>query len=164
METVHEQWRPVNGEFNGWPYEVNLAGEVRHSVTETVLNQVATPTGYLCVNLKGPGGVKFRRVHRLVLSAFVHPPNGSLGQCQANHIDGDKKNNCLANLEWTTSSDNHFHAYKNGLRSEKQYLKPDVVRAIRESSGTLKEVAAKCGVGVTSVHRIRRGERHAEVV
>jgi hypothetical protein len=53
-----------------------------------------------------------KRIHRLVLEAFVGPCPDDL---QANHKDGDKQNNDLTNLEWTTQSENMKHAHKMGL-------------------------------------------------
>ena len=52
-------------------------------------------------------------VHRIVALAFLNNPNGLP---EVNHIDGDKSNNNVANLEWVSRSDNTKHAIKLGLR------------------------------------------------
>lgn len=51
------------------------------------------------------------RIHRLVYESFVGP----LGSLDVNHIDGDKRNNSLSNLEAVTDRENKRHAMKNGL-------------------------------------------------
>lgn len=70
------------------------------------------PNGYEYVNLKINGTVKNKRVHRIVADAFIPNPNS---YTEVNHIDGDKTNNCVWNLEWCTKSYNSQHALKNGL-------------------------------------------------
>ena len=57
-------------------------------------------------------------VHRIVAGAFI--PN-LLDKPFVNHIDGNKLNNDLSNLEWVTASENTQHAYESGLMNKKQY-------------------------------------------
>ena len=57
-------------------------------------------------------------VHRIVAGAFI--PN-LLDKPFINHIDGNKLNNDMSNLEWVTASENTQHAYETGLMNKKQY-------------------------------------------
>ena len=68
--------------------------------------------GYLVVNLRQDGKQHMRKVHRLV--AMVYLPN-PLNKPQVNHIDGNKWNNKVENLEWLTNKENHLHASRAGL-------------------------------------------------
>lgn len=68
--------------------------------------------GYKVVNFKVNCNSKMFTVHRLVANAFI--PNPQNDQ-YINHIDGDKSNNRVDNLEWCTASENMVHAVKLGL-------------------------------------------------
>lgn len=67
---------------------------------------------YLCFNLRVDGVYKYISAHRLVAEAFVPNPDN---KPQVNHIDGNKFNNHVSNLEWVTASENVQHAYDTGL-------------------------------------------------
>ena len=62
-----------------------------------------TPKGYLRVYLYKDGKRKHHKVHRLVAHAFIPNPEH---KSQVNHIDGNKKNNSVTNLEWVTDEEN----------------------------------------------------------
>ena len=64
--------------------------------------------GYCIVRLRKNGDTFALYVHRLVAEAFI--PNPENKPC-VNHIDGNKHNNCVSNLEWNTYSENNLHAY-----------------------------------------------------
>lgn len=59
------------------------------------------------------------RLHRVVCETFLIPDESiDFSKLVVNHIDGNKYNNNLENLEWSSYSDNNYHAYKSGLRTE----------------------------------------------
>lgn len=65
--------------------------------------------GYPCITVKYlDGHQKTVPVHILVARAFIPNPEN---KPQINHKDGNKKNNCISNLEWVTNSENIKHAY-----------------------------------------------------
>lgn len=85
---------------------------------ETPAAQTISGHGYLVVTYYErkssgcAGKQKSVRVHRLVASAFIENPND---YPEVNHIDGNKTNNHVSNLEWVTPSMNSQHAYRTGL-------------------------------------------------
>lgn len=116
-----EIWKDVVG-YEGL-YQVSNLGRVRSLDTHDrlgrlrrgrVLKDSNNGTGYRMVNLKHDGKQRMRTVHRLVMETFV-PNNDDL---EINHIDGDKSNNTLVNLEWCTRSENVTHAVKLGLHTD----------------------------------------------
>lgn len=113
-----EIWKPIKG-YEGF-YEVSNKGNVRSIRKNTILSQtVGVKNGYCYVGFCKDGQNKKMLVHRLVAIAFIDNPEGKR---TVNHIDGNKKNNAVENLEWATYSENHKHAFANGLKvvSEKQ--------------------------------------------
>ena len=79
------------------------------------LKQNESNFGYLRV---GVGHSNPQFVHRLVAQTFLHNPDPEW-LTTVNHIDGDKKNNFVENLEWMTQADNNRHAWALGLKVPK---------------------------------------------
>jgi hypothetical protein len=114
-----EVWKPCVG-FT-WNYEVSNLGRVRslgnagnnrHGV---ILKSKVDRGGYLTIPSmrNNEGVIKTTKIHRMVAQAFIPNPEFKV---QVNHIDGDKQNNRVDNLEWCTHKENFNHAVMVGLR------------------------------------------------
>lgn len=88
-------------------YEVSNTGQVRNKKTGRILQQAHSNTGYTFVCLRANGVSRNKSVHRLVLETFNPRPDAN--KYEVNHIDYNKLNNNLENLEWVTRNDNLLH-------------------------------------------------------
>jgi hypothetical protein len=84
------------------------------TVPEKIRQQSIDKDGYLTIRLHINGIRKNYFVHRLIAEAFLE---NTENKSQVNHIDGNKKNCYLTNLEWVTQSENIKHSYSIGARS-----------------------------------------------
>lgn len=75
--------------------------------------------GYASTTLRNDGGKKAFRIHRLVAREFIPNPENKE---TVNHIDGNKLNNRVENLEWNTREENMQHAYKTGLKKSNNIM------------------------------------------
>ena len=89
-------------------YLVYEDGRVQNSNTGRFLKPEITRNGYARVTLCTRGSTQRFLLHRLVAMRFL--PNPENKPC-VNHLDGDKLNNSVCNLEWTTHSENEYHSY-----------------------------------------------------
>ena len=112
------EWRRVNDflpEFKDY-YWVSEYGEVYSTISNTTMKDIKMPDGYHKISLATIDNYhKQIPVHRLVMICFRNISNYE--QFQVNHIDGNKDNNCLENLEWVTAAENTRHAFRTGLRN-----------------------------------------------
>lgn len=110
-----EKWSDVKG-YEGL-YQVSNFGRIKSMVNNASRRKrVLNPydhNGYRRINLYKNNKCKKLYIHRLVAEEFIPNVNN---YPEVNHIDGNKSNNNIKNLEWCTSSQNQIHAYKTGLQ------------------------------------------------
>jgi hypothetical protein len=107
----------INIEINNisTSYYITEDGKCFNEKTHKFLKGQIGKNGYISYNLTLPNGSKKRvYAHRLV--ALYYIPNHRKQATEVNHIDGNKINNCIDNLEWVTPSENQQHALNTELR------------------------------------------------
>ena len=155
----------------GWPeYEVSNMGRVRRVGSGRVLQASPGITRYPRVRLSAPRrGQHTRYVHRLVAEAFIGPLGGELG-LEVNHINGDKTDNRLVNLERVTALQNCCHAYAIGLRRPHSSNRGEINGSARLTEAEVRktrrliqgpmasaQIARQFGVSQSSVFNIKTG-------
>ena len=105
-----EQWKDIPG-YEGL-YQVSTLGRIKGN--RGIKSLRIDKGGYLTVWLCKCSAQKNYKAHRLVAIAFIPNPEN---KATVNHIDGNKQNNCVENLEWATHSENINHANRTGLRT-----------------------------------------------
>ena len=93
-----QEWKKIKGFEN---YSVSNDGEVRNDRTGRILKPYLSTSGYYQVMMGRKTVPQY--IHRLVAIAFISNPDNKK---QVDHIDGNKRNNCISNLRWVTASEN----------------------------------------------------------
>ena len=150
-------------EYKG--FKVDTEGNV-YGKKGNILKGCIDRCGYkeVCLSLKGKQ--KSVLVHRLILKTFK--PCDNMNNLDVNHINGDKLDNRLINLEWCTRSENIKHSYKNKLQDNatNQYGNFKVVsdediekmKYLKGKGKTQKEIAKEVGFCVRTVRKyLNRG-------
>lgn len=169
MSQEKEIWKDIAG-FEGY-YQVSNLGRVRsldrlikrknghHKRKGKILAQSSDKKGYKRLQLH-KNGMKSHKVHRLVASAFIESYCQNL---QINHIDGDKSNNNLCNLEWVTPEQNTKHALKTGLISigeKSKHSKIDEIQALTiltMPANKRKQLQETYGLSLSAIQHIQHG-------
>lgn len=108
-----EEWRPIKG--YGHLYHVSNLGRIRNT-RGVILKTWFNNNNYECIKFSISNKGIHKLVHRLVAEVFLIPT--SIPNAEVNHKDGNKLNNIVTNLEWSSSSANKHHAFKLGLRTK----------------------------------------------
>lgn len=117
-DTLKEEWRPIDG-FGG-AYLISSMGRVLalpYSRRTGAIFLAQKNDAYLRVTLIKGGVRRLYAVHRLVAEAFIPNPRGCP---EVNHIDENKHNNCVENLEWVTKKENANHGTRKARIRAKQ--------------------------------------------
>ena len=145
---VRSHWAYGAGESINWHIKAN---------PQRILRPHIGNMDYVCVCLNRDGKQYRKRIHSLILAAFVGPlPKG----CVARHLDDDRRNNCLPNLTYGTQKDNIHDALHNGSCPGRTKLVPAQVQEIRRLGQlglTQGKIAKRFPIGRTTVGDILRG-------
>ena len=101
-------------------YEVSNLGKVRNIKSGIMLKPYLNEKGYLKHCLSEHNKRKFLFLHRIIATAFIDNPGK---KPQVNHIDENKLNNDLSNLEWCTAKENLIHGTRTKRAAEKRFKK-----------------------------------------
>ena len=112
MEDI-EIWKKLELENISCSYSISSYGNFRNDKTMNILKQFKK-NGYKCMNVKSSDGkTKLLTISRIVAQHFIE--NNDKTKNVVNHIDGNKENNHVSNLEWVNQKENIAHANETGL-------------------------------------------------
>ncbi|AWD92331.1 HNH endonuclease domain protein [Enterococcus phage ZXL] len=164
---MKEHWRDIK-DYEGL-YQVSDLGRVKrckgsYSRSERILKPQFNNHGYLRVHLYKNNKPTHIRVHRLVAEAFI--PNLE-NKPEVNHLDEDKTNNMVSNLEWCTRNENVNHGTRNKRISKKLKVisKGTKIKAIDIANGewneycSIRECARQLELDSSNIRKCLNGER-----
>lgn len=136
-----QQWKIINGYTN---YMISNYGEVMSTRFNRLLKPSSNDSGYLYVNLINEGIVKTTAVHKLVMEHYgLNSPGANW---IIDHIDENKHNNQISNLQWITIQKNTEKYYNN---TEK---KKSIIELHKEGK-TTKEIVLESGLSTSTVRQ-----------
>lgn len=140
-------------------YQASNLGNVRNKTNGNVLKSYDNGSGYLFVRLSMNGKKTNFYIHRLVAELFIPFEDG---KNSVNHIDGNKNNNCVTNLEWCTHSENQYHAYIHGLNKHptKEILQCDLHGNIIKRWASIKEASETLKINKNNISSCCVGRRN----
>jgi hypothetical protein len=167
-----EIWKKVIG-FDG--YFASSLGRIKRE--ERIVSVQTQKKGYCCVNMTNNAGIRRSHLlHRVVANTFLPNPDKLP---QVNHIDGNKKNNNIENLEHCNNAYNYQHAKENGLlpirkkgeQNPKAQLTNKEALEIRNTKISLNgrggvsrmDLARRYGVTIHVIKDIRNGKSYSHI-
>ena len=121
----------------------------RYVLNDRILKPLERPNGYLAISLSKENKKITKSIHRIVMTAFKGESNLTV-----NHIDGDKKNNTLSNLEYCTFRDNSRHVFSAKLKiTNSEKFKNDILDDYRNGV-TLTKLTKKYRVDLRDLKKL----------
>lgn len=151
-----EEWKKINS-FDG--YYISNHGRVyskkRNGTGGGIRKLNKSDKGYLQVSLKNKNNMLInKRINILVAEAFIPNPEN---KPQVNHIDEDKTNNRVSNLEWVTAKENANHGTRNKKISKSKSFKIKCSNGIVYNS--CKDCATMLGLNRSAISEVLNGKR-----
>jgi hypothetical protein len=158
MGIPRERWMLLD--YPWASYAVSNLGFVKNVRSDRLLKRVEAPTGYLlvglCTTLNGKRFPKTFRVHRLVAMAFIQ---NRYCKPYVHHIDSDRQNNVVTNLEWVTAKENDNYSRLCGKKREQN--RPIIATHIESGECMAFESLSACGrylcCNTSYIHRALNG-------
>lgn len=156
-------WKEIHEEQS---YEINEIGEVRNKKTKHIKSTRLDKYGYKRVTLYPSG--KTYLIHRLVASTYIKNPNNLK---TVNHINGNKLDNRVENLEWCSFAHNTKHAHSTGLikidvtgtkNPQAKFIEDDIqtIFKLHEEGLTTSAIAKQLGFPYERVRRLIKKETY----
>ena len=146
-----EVWRQIEKYPN---YDASSEGRIRNRKTGRILKTNTSETGYERLSLSKNSHQTTERVHRIIADTFIDGDHTGL---DVNHIDGDKSNNCIDNLEFCTRQENIQHAFRTGLSHGSRKKAVRIIETGEEFDST-NECAIAIGADRTQIKDCLHGK------
>ena len=154
--SVFETFVKIEGFEN---YEVSNLGKVRNIKSGRILKPHLNHNGYLKHSLYRHDKQKELFLHRIIAIAFIDNPGK---KPQVNHIDENKLNNDLSNLEWCTERENAIHGTRTKRVAEKlsqKVIQLDLNDNILNVFKSMRQAERETGIDATSISACCNGKR-----
>ena len=154
--SVFETFVKIEGFEN---YEVSNLGKVRNMKSGRTLKPQLNPNGYLGLCLYENNKRKRLLLHRIIATAFIDNPGK---KPQVNHIDENKLNNDLSNLEWCTERENAIHGTRTKRVAEKlsqKVIQLDLNDNILNVFESMTQAEQETGVSTGNISSCCNGKR-----
>ena len=153
---MEELWKDIKG-YEGL-YQVSNLGRVKSLYRNIILKGFIDQDGYRLVTIYRNNTKSNKRIHRLVAQAFIPNPEN---KSHVNHIDEDKTNNRVDNLEWMTAKENINYGTHNERVSKTMGIPVIAINCITGESKEfhgISECARQLGLCQQSISKVLAGQ------
>ena len=157
MGLNEEIWKDIEG-YEGL-YQISNLGRIYSNISNKILALRKNKRGYSQINLYKDGGRTMFSIHRLVAQTFIPNPEN---KPQVNHIDEDKTNNRVDNLEWVTSKENNNHGtrlYRSAMKKRRSVVSKHIKSGAVLVHDSQISASIKLSVRRTDINNVLRGRQ-----